>query len=322
MGIKVAVIGGGTGLSTMLRGLKKYTSDITAIVTVSDNGGGSGVIRKEMNMLPPGDIRNCITALSNTEPMMEKLFNYRFSNESYEGQSFGNLFLAAMTDILGNFEEAVHHVSEVLNITGKVLPVTGENVQLCADLHDGTTVKGETQIVYQCKEHNLKIKEVYLEPSRPAPLMEAIEAIMAADLIILGPGSLYTSIIPNLLVSQISRAINDSYGKKVYIANVMTQTGETEGFDLKDHVEAIEKYLGKDIIEYIIVNSAPIPPEYLESYKNEHATPVHYTEDLPHRKAKVIACDILKLYNDKMYVRHDSDKLAEAIAYLYREEIQ
>lgn len=317
MSIKVAVIGGGTGLSTMLRGLKEYTSQITAIVTVSDNGGGSGVIRKEMNMLPPGDIRNCIMALSNTEPMLEKLFNYRFSNESYEGQSFGNLYLAAMTDILGNFEEAVRHTGEVLNITGKVLPVTAENVQLCAKFDNGTVIKGETEIVYHCKNNQLKIEHIYLEPSMPEPLTEAIKAITEADLVILGPGSLYTSIIPNLLVNQIVDAIVKSTGTKIYIANVMTQTGETEGYDLKDHVLAIEKYLGIDIIEYIIVNSQPIPQVYLDFYKEEHATPVDFSRELIDRRAKVVAEDILKLYNNPMYVRHDSKKLADIIFRIY-----
>lgn len=319
-GIKVAVVGGGTGLSTMLRGIKKYTSEITAIVTVSDNGGGSGVLRKEMNILPPGDIRNCIMALSNTEPIMEKLFKYRFKKGSLEGQSFGNLFLAAMTDVLGNFEEAVQHTSEVLNITGKVLPVTSEDVQLCARLQDGSIICGESEIVDNCKAKVLKIEEVFLLPNQPKPLDDAIESILDADLIVLGPGSLYTSIIPNFLVSQIASAIKKSKAHKVYIGNVMTQPGETDGYNLKQHVEAIEKYLGKDIIEYIIVNSTLIPEEYVDNYKDDHASPVPYLLDnFKNTSVKIVERDIIKLYSDKKLVRHDSEKLAKAIFDLYND---
>lgn len=316
--INIVVVGGGTGLSTMLRGLKKYTPNITAIVTVSDNGGGSGVLRQEMNMLPPGDIRNCIMALSNTEPTMEKLFNHRFQKGQLKGQSFGNLFLAAMNDITGSFEEAVRHVSEVLSITGKVLPVTSQDVQLCAKLDNGSVVCGESEIVGICKATNSRIDQVYLLPHNPSPLPEAIKAITSADVILLGPGSLYTSIIPNLLVDQVAKSIASSSALKIYISNVMTQQGETDGYNLMEHVEAIEKYLGKDIIEYVIYNTGEIPQDYINNYKGERAEPVkHVVHKFTSDHITIIEKDIVKLYQEKKLVRHDEDKLAKSIFDLY-----
>jgi uncharacterized cofD-like protein len=221
----VVCIGGGTGMSTMLRGLKNYVKDITAIVTVSDDGGGSGVLRDELGMPPPGDIRNCIQALSNTEPTMEKLWSYRFESGSLKGQCFGNLLLAAMNGISESFEDAVAKVSDVLAITGRVLPVTDEDVNLKAELEDGSSVVGESAIARQKRIHGCRIKRVSLVPERPPALYSCVNAIEKADMIILGPGSLYTSVIPNLLVEGIAQAIMDSDAIKVYICNVMTQPG-------------------------------------------------------------------------------------------------
>lgn len=314
---KIVVIGGGTGLSTMLRGLKKYTNHLTAVVTVSDNGGGSGVLRQDLNMLPPGDIRNCILALSNTEPIMEKLFTYRFDKGMLAGQSFGNLFLAAMNEVLGSFEEAVHHTSEVLNITGQVLPVTGQDVQLCARLKNGTVVCGESEIVHICKETENKIESVYLLPHEPQPLREALRAIMDADVLILGPGSLYTSVIPNLLVSGVVEAIKESRALTLYIGNVMTQPGETENYSLYEHLEAIEKYLGKDIIQYVIANEGEIPDDYVNNYRGERAMPVMIDHEAFTGKADVHLGDIMKLYPERGLVRHDPEKLAKIIADIY-----
>lgn len=314
---KIVVIGGGTGLSTMLRGLKKYTSQLTAVVTVSDNGGGSGVLRQDLNMLPPGDIRNCILALSNTEPIMEKLFTYRFDKGMLNGQSFGNLFLAAMNEVLGSFEEAVYHTSEVLNITGKVLPVTGQDVQLCAKLKNGTVVCGESEIVSICKETENMIDNVYLLPQDPQPLAEAMVAIKDADVLILGPGSLYTSIIPNLLVEGVVEAIKESEALTLYIGNVMTQPGETDEYSLYQHVEAIEKYLGKDIIRYVIANEGYIPEEYLDNYKDERSRPVAIDQDAFIGGTDVHLGDIMKLYPDRGLVRHDPEKLAKIISDIY-----
>ncbi len=218
----IVCIGGGTGMSTLLSGLKLYTPNITAIVTVADDGGGSGVLRTELGMPPPGDIRNCILALANIEPTMSKLLSYRFEDGSLKGQSFGNLFLAAMNGISNSFEQAVAKTSDVLNITGRVFPVTSENIHLVAELEDGSVVLGESKIVAAKKENGCKIKHIKLIPEAPKALPEATKAIHNADLLIFGPGSLYTSILPNLLVDGIPEAIAASSAEKLYIANVMT----------------------------------------------------------------------------------------------------
>lgn len=311
---KIVAIGGGTGLSTMLRGLKKFTTNITAVVTVADNGGGSGILREEMKMLPPGDIRNCILALANTEPIMEKLLEYRFEEGRLTGQSFGNLFLAAMTNICGNFEDAVQKMSEVLAVKGKVLPVTKQDVQLCAVFKDGEKICGETQIVEKSKEKRIPIKEVYLSPEKPEPLSGVLEAIEAADVIILGPGSLYTSIFPNLLVNNVPEAIRNSKAVKIYIGNVMTQPGETDGFDLLMHVEELERYVGKGVIDYIIANKDPIPKDLLKKYYEDGASEVNYdARKLAERGFKLIEASVLKIHEDKKLIRHDSEKLATTI---------
>ena len=232
---KVVVIGGGTGLSTMLRGLKQYTSHITAIVTVGDDGGGSGKLREDLGMLPPGDIRNCILALADTEPLMEDLLQYRFTEGSLKGQCFGNLFLAAMAGISENFEDAVQKMSSVLAVKGKVLPVTLDDMKLVAELENGEIIEGESKIPSEVIVRKTRIKKLAIKPIDAKPLEEAIKAINNADVIIMGPGSLYTSIIPNLLVKGIPEAICKSPAKKVYISNVMTQPGETDGFKVSNH---------------------------------------------------------------------------------------
>ena len=226
-GPRIAVIGGGHGLSNMLRGLKQYTENISAIVTVADDGGGSGMLRQDLGMPPPGDIRNCLEALANTEPLMRELMQYRFKDGSLAGQSFGNLFLAALNGISDSFDAAVSRMSEVLAITGRVLPVTTADVQLEAEFENGATVVGESKIFYCKKKENCRIKEVRLLPEHSKALPDAVRAIRDADILVLGPGSLYTSIIPNLLVDGIVDAIRDSDALRVYVANVMTQEGET-----------------------------------------------------------------------------------------------
>ena len=238
-GPKVAVIGGGHGLSNMLRGLKQYTENISAIVTVADDGGGSGMLRQDLGMPPPGDIRSCMEALANTEPVMRELLHYRFTEGSLAGQSFGNLFLAALNGISPSFDAAVRRMSQVLAITGRVLPVTTADVQLEAEFENGATVVGESKIFYCKKQEDCRIRQVRLIPSRPKALPEAVSAIADADMIVLGPGSLYTSIIPNLLVDGIVKAIRESDALKVYVCNVMTQEGETEGYTVSDHIAAI-----------------------------------------------------------------------------------
>lgn len=314
-GPKVVAIGGGTGLSILLRGLKEYTSNITAIVTVADDGGGSGILREDLGMLPPGDIRNCILALANTEPTMEKILQYRFEEGSLKGQNFGNLFLAAMNEIHGSFEEAVKETSNVLAVKGKVLPMTLENVTLYAELENGMIVQGESNIPLKNKEYSSSIKRVYMEPKMTYPLEEAIEAIEEADIIVLGPGSLYTSVIPNLLVNNMVGNIYKSKAKVVYIPNVMTQPGETDGYSVFQHVEAILKHSKEDLLDYCIVNVEEIPAETLDKYKGDGAKPVILTHDdevkLKNNSIKVIKANLVDVKKD--YIRHDALKLSEIL---------
>ncbi|MDF2877066.1 MAG: YvcK family protein [Clostridia bacterium] len=312
--LKVVVIGGGTGLSTMLKGLKKYTSHITAIVTVADNGGGSGKIREEMGIMPPGDIRNCLVALANTEPIMEKVLQYRFKEGSLKGQNLGNLFLAALTDITGSFERAVKVTGNVLAITGSVLPVTLENVQLKAVFEDGSEVEGETQIVEYGKLSKVLIKEIALNPVQPKPIKEAACALQGADIIILGPGSLYTSIIPNLLVESIPMFIAKSKAHKIYVANIMSQPGETTGFSIEEHIRILEKYIGENVIHSVVVNNEAIDDNYLGQYMEEGADVLKFNEqDELWTRIKKSEAALVKIHRDQKFIRHDSDKLAACI---------
>lgn len=271
---KFVVIGGGTGLSILLRGLKKFTSNITAIVTVADDGGGSGKLREDLGMLPPGDIRSCILALANTEPTMEKLLQYRFTEGSLKGQNFGNLFIAAMNEIYGSFERAIKETCNVLAVTGKVLPMTLEDVTLCAILENGHVLKGESCIPVYAIKAGSRIDYIYMEPKITYPLDESVEAINEADIIVLGPGSLYTSVMPNLLVNNIVDTIYNAKAPKVYITNVMTQPGETDGYDVLDHVNAILKHSSPDFLDYVIANTEEIPLSILEKYIKDGSKPV------------------------------------------------
>ena len=313
-GKKVVVIGGGTGLSTMLKGIKKYTSDITAVVTVADNGGSSGKIREELGIMPPGDIRNCRVALANTEPIMEQLLQDRFKEGSLNGQNFGNLLIATLAEITGSFEEAVHVTSKVLAITGKVLPVTLEDVHLQAQFEDGITVMGETEIVEYGKQKGSNICCIELNPKEPSPTKEVIQALQEAEIIILGPGSLYTSIIPNLLVKDISKHIEASQAKKVYIANIMTQPGETSRISLEGHIEILEHYLGKNILDAVIVNNEKVTKEQMKEYEEEGAMLLGIDEchDI-WKRIKRIEVPLIKIHKDKKFIRHDPEKLAKCI---------
>ena len=309
---KVVVIGGGTGLSTMLRGLKQYTSHITAIVTVGDDGGGSGKLREDLGMLPPGDIRNCILALADTEPLMEDLLQYRFTEGSLKGQCFGNLFLAAMAGISENFEDAVQKMSSVLAVKGKVLPVTLDDMKLVAELENGEIIEGESKIPSEVIVRNTRIKKIAIKPIDAKPLEEAIKAINNADVIIMGPGSLYTSIIPNLLVKGIPEAICKSPAKKVYISNVMTQPGETDGFKVSNHLKVLMDYGVAENIDYVIANNGIIPPDIKEKYAKENAELVVLDyENISNLNVNVIEADLIKI--TKRYVKHNADKLAELI---------
>lgn len=309
---KIVCIGGGTGLSSVLKGIKHYTDNVTAIVTVADNGGSSGKLRREMNMLPPGDIRNCVLALAEIEPLMEKVFQYRFREGSLSGQNLGNLFIAALTQICGSFELAIEKMSDILAVKGRVLPVTTAHVQLQGTYQDNSKVLGEEEIVFKNKIMRQRIKAVELVPANPPAYDKAVQAIEEADVLLFGPGSLYTSIIPNLLVKGIKEAIVASASRKFYIANLMTQPGETDNYRLSDHIQAIEDYLGKGLIQQIVISSQVIPASTLAFYKEDSAIPV--ANDLsPADGYQVIEGDFAKVSSVDHYLRHDSEKLAACI---------
>lgn len=320
-GPAIVAIGGGHGLSTLLRGLKRYTQNITAIVTVADDGGGSGVLRQDLNMPPPGDIRNCMRALANTEPLMEQLLDYRFGEGWLAGQSFGNLLLAALNGISGSFDEAVGKMSQVLAITGRVLPVTNANVLLQATFENGAQVIGESKIADFKKQQDCRVSQVELIPENSPALPETLEAIAEADLIILGPGSLYTSVIPNLLVSGVSQAICDSAAMKLYIANIMTQDGETEGMTLADHLEALLAHSGPGLVDLCLANSAPVRPGVLERYKLEDAEPLKVDrERIAGLGIQVVELPLTRTDGD--YARHDPDRLAKAVLDIYADQAE
>lgn len=321
---KIVVIGGGTGLSVLLRGLKEHTTNITAIVTVADDGGGSGVLREDLGMLPPGDIRSCILALANTEPSMEKILQYRFKEGSLKGQSFGNLFMAAMNEAYGNFERAVKEMSNVLAVTGKVLPMTLEDVTLYAKLESGDVITGESNIPEKNAELGSRIENVFLKPRNPKPLDETLEAIREADCILLGPGSLYTSVIPNLLVKGVAKEIENSKAIKVYASNVMTQPGETDEYNILDHVEAIHKSTKRDLIDYVICNKENIPDSTLKKYNKDGAKQLIMTEEeeklLREKDIEVIKDCLIDIKKD--YIRHDANRLSEIIVQLAIENLE
>lgn len=306
---KIVVIGGGTGLSVLLRGLKTFPVDITAIVTVADDGGSSGKIRKELKIPPPGDIRNVLIALSEVEPLLEELFQHRFQHgESLNGHSLGNLLLAGMASITGDFARGVNELSRVLNVKGKVLPAANEEIILHAEYEDGSFVEGESRIPLSKK----KIKRVFLEPERPKPLKESLIAIEEADLIVLGPGSLYTSVIPNLLVSDMCECIKKAQARKVYICNVMTQPGETDGFTAADHVETIYKHVNDNFLDAVLVNKQTIPFSYAERYASEGAFFVKVDRERLEKWGLTIIEEDL-LHFDNHLLRHDAMKLSQLL---------
>ena len=318
-GPKIVAVGGGTGLSTMLKGIKKLTNNITAVVTVGDDGGSSGRLRQEMGILPPGDIRNCIAALADDEDLVTKLFQYRFkTGEGLEGHSFGNLFLTALCSITGNMVRAVQESSKVLNIRGRVLPSTLDDMKLSAEMEDGTIVEGESNI----PETGKKIKRLFTVPAHCKPLPEVIQAIKEADLIILGPGSLYTSVIPNLLIREISEAISKSSAKKIYVCNIMTQPGETTGYTASDHIQAILDHAGyPNMVQAVMVNNS-LPDDLSPDYEKSNSFPV--VVDIDNIKAKNISVVTTRLYeeNEQKFVRHSPARLARAISYWYKKQLR
>lgn len=312
---KVLVIGGGTGQSVFLRGLKYYTKNITAVVTVADDGGGSGVLREDLGMLPPGDIRNCLLALANIEPIMDEVMNYRFTEGALKGQSFGNLFLAAMNGLYGNFEVAIYKMSQIFAITGKVLPVTLEDISLIAKLKDNTIIKGESNIPNQSKLRNSQIEKVYLEPKNVRPLSEVINSIENADIIVIGPGSLYTSIMPNLLVNGVVDAIKKSKAPKIYVSNIMTQPGETDSYNVVQHINAIVKHSGENIIDYVITNNEVLPEYIYDRYKKDGAKLVLLDKEqksiLKDMGIKAIEENLIEIKSN--YIRHDAKCISNII---------
>ena len=317
-GPRIVAIGGGTGLSTMLRGLKSRTRSLTAIVTVADDGGGSGMLRQDLGMPPPGDIRHCMEALANAEPVMQQLLTYRFPEGSgnLTGQSFGNLILAALNGISDSFDQAVARMSEVLAISGRVLPVTNENVALEATFENGTRVLGESKISAFKKEQDCRIESVRLLPEHPKALPEAVRAIGEAELILLGPGSLYTSVIPNLLVDGIADAVRASDALKIYICNIMTQDGETEGYTVSDHIEALFQHSAPGLFDLCLTNSAPIPKGVAERYAQEGAEPIRCDEDA----CRALGVEVLRRPLAAVgsgFVRHDSGHLARELIQIY-----
>ena len=308
-GPAVTVIGGGTGLSVLLRGIKTVTKNVTAIVTVADDGGSSGRLREDLGILPPGDLRNCLVALAETEPLMEKLFQHRFGGRGdLAGHSFGNLFIAAMTDVVGgNMEEALKASKKILAVRGQVLPATNTEVKLMARLKDGRIIEGESRI----PKAGTPIDRVYLEPEDARPVQGAMSDIEDAQVIFLGPGSLYTSVMPNLLIGGMADALRRSKATKVYICNVMTQPGETDGYTVSTHVKAIFDHVGKGVIDYVVVNGSRIPVEVCEVYAREGAQPVMVDKQMTEKLGvKVIEADLISQTN---LARHDPQKLSQTI---------
>ena len=307
--IKVVTIGGGTGLSVLLRGLKKYPLEITAVVTVADDGGSSGKIRSDMNIPSPGDIRNVIAALSDVEPYLEKMFQYRFDSGEVKGHPVGNLMIAAMTDIHGDFSTAVKVMSRILNVRGTVLPTTNDIATLNAVLSDGEIIRGESSIT----KAGGVIDHVYITPSRVKPNEDVLKAIEEADYIIMGPGSLYTSIIPNLVISNVSEKMRESNAKKIYVCNVMTQHGETDNYSVCDHIVAINKHVEENIFDLVIANSREFDDSILSKYHKEKQEPVK----IDHEKIEALGIKLIKNNDvgivDNNTIRHNADKVSELI---------
>ncbi|MBD3253424.1 uridine diphosphate-N-acetylglucosamine-binding protein YvcK, partial [Candidatus Pacearchaeota archaeon] len=319
---KIVTIGGGTGTSPILEGLKKHIDDITTVVTVTDTGRSTGKLRKELNILAPGDTRNCLIALANSEEFMCDLFQYRFENGTLEGYSFGNLLIAALTKLTGSFEKAIEEASRILKLKGKVLPSTFDNINICAELDDGNILEEEDKIIDRHNEYvhlRPRIKKVFHKPEAKAN-KKAIEKIKNADLIVLCPGSLYTSIISNLLVLGIPEAINNSPAKKVYICNIMTQQSQTPYYKASDHVKELMKYL-KSKPDFVIINTKQPNEKLIEAYKKENAGLVENdSEEIEKLGIRVIAENVLDetaekkmLWEKKDLLRHDPDKTAEVL---------
>ncbi|TMN21322.1 gluconeogenesis factor YvcK family protein [Lentibacillus cibarius] len=305
----VTVIGGGTGMPVLLRGLKNLPIELTALVTVADDGGSTGRLRNEMAIPAPGDIRNVIAALSDAEPMLLDLFQHRFNaRNGLSGHSMGNLLLAAMTSITGNFFTGIKEISRVLNVKGNIYPISNQSLSLHAKMEDDTVVSGESNIPLA----NKKIERVFLSPEPVQPLPHAVESVENADLVVIAPGSLYTSILPNMIIPQMDEALTRTKGKVVYVCNVMTQAGETTAYTAADHIQAIRKHTGETCIDSIVVHNEPISPHIRDVYAEENATPVVYdTDRLIDMGLEIIEGDIIN--PSKTTLRHDKEKIAKLL---------
>ena len=314
-GPKIVTIGGGTGLSTLLRGLKQYSANITAIVTVADDGGSSGRLRREIGVLPPGDIRNCVAALADEEQLLTELFQYRFrAGDGLSGHSFGNLFLTAMTEITGDLEKAIAASSKVLAVRGRVLPATLSDVRLWAELADGRRIEGESKIT----EAEGQICRLGCIPADPPPLPAAIRAIQEADYIIIGPGSLYTSIMPNFLVPELREAIAIAKAPRIYVCNIMTQPGETQGYTVADHVRALDRICGKRLFDAVLAQRKSPSPYSLKRYAAKNCHPVFLDrEDVASLGCRVVLANIMEEDSQKGVIRHDSQRLARVLLRWY-----
>lgn len=318
-GPRIVAVGGGTGLSTILRGLKHYTNNITAVVTVGDDGGSSGRLREEQGIIPPGDIRNCIAALADEEQLITELFQYRFKTGSgLEGHSFGNLFLTAMCRITGDMFSAIKESSKVLNIQGRVLPSTLDNVKLVAEMEDGSVIYGESHIPLA----KGKIERLKCVPECPHALPDVVDAIEKAELIILGPGSLYTSVLPNILIDDIAKAISKSASPKVYVCNIMTQPGETDGYSVADHIQAIQDHAAyANVVDVVFVNSW-LPDDLLAKYRDAGYMPVVLDADRVEQQGVKVVEKFLMDEKDPRVIRHNPRQLARAVVKWYKHEYQ
>ncbi|MFC1546779.1 uridine diphosphate-N-acetylglucosamine-binding protein YvcK [bacterium] len=310
--LKVVAIGGGTGLSSLLMGLKEYINNISAVVTVTDDGGSSGRLTKAYGILPPGDIRSCLVSLAKEDNFMSQLFSYRFPGKSdIAGHSFGNLFIMAMSEVFGGFEHGILESSRVLAITGKVMPATLKRVVLNAELEHGKIVVGETNI----SKSSQNINRVFLTPSNTKALPEVITVLRQADVVVLGPGSLYTSIIPNLLIKDIAKELKRVKAKKIFVCNIMSQPGETDTYTAEDHLEILIKHIGQGIVDYMIVNNVIVPKRLLNRYKKEGSFPVKYSSKKKVFGVKKVLGNLFgsSISKNAKYARHDPKKLAGKI---------
>ncbi len=314
-GPKIVAIGGGTGLSTLLRGLKEYSANITAIVTVADDGGSSGKLRRDFGVLPPGDIRNCLAALADEEKLVTELFQYRFkAGDGLTGHSFGNLFLTAMSEITGDLEQAIAASSQVLAVRGRVLPATLTDVRLWAELTDGRRIEGESSIT----EAGGKIEKIGCTPPNPTALPAALKAIAEADYIIIGPGSLFTSVIPNLLVPEIVEAITKRSVPRIYVCNIMTQPGETVGYSVSDHIRAIDVACGQQLFDAVLVQRKVPSAQSLIRYAQESSHPVFLDrEAIAKLDRRIVLTNVMDEDAETGYVRHNSQKLARVLIRWY-----